>query len=119
MINNREWESLEDLAFHMRLGRPLSDYKTNPQHVKAARMLESMGYVVRGGDSIDFIKATNKGGVMPLPNADEELINIDAYLDALTSTFAQIAEPMDINLNFVRTSEGELKREYKLSDFMV
>lgn len=111
-IKDKKWDSLDELAFHMRLTMSLDQYKVNSQHVKAARMLRESGHRVGMGDVIHFIKATNKEGVMPLAEADPELVNVDAYVDALRSVFVQILEPMDIDF------DGEIMGRTNLDMFM-
>ncbi len=41
-LKNKEFK-IDEVAFQMQLGKPLKAYDTNPQHVKAARMLVEMG----------------------------------------------------------------------------
>ena len=54
MIKKREFK-IDEVAFQMQLGKPLKAYDTNPQHVKAGRMLEEMGYEIDQGDIDDTV----------------------------------------------------------------
>lgn len=117
-IVKRKWDNLDDLAYHMRMGRDIDDYKVNSQHVKAARILAEHGYDVRAGDDIHFIKTTTEEGVEPLQYANEENVDLDSYLEALSSTFEQITDCMDIDIEVIRVGGTELKKETRLSEFM-
>lgn len=105
-LRDKEWENMKELAFHTRLGRHPNSYETNPQHVKAARMLMELGHDVRGGDTVHYVKTTNLGGVMPLVDADPNFINVDAYVDQLESVFAQLLEPLQIDFGSDVTGLG-------------
>jgi len=118
-INNRSWEKNEDLAFHVRLGKNVDQYDTNPQHVKIAKMLIAEGYPVKGGDSMSFLKSTTEEGVMPTKIAKRELVNVDKYLKQVQSVFEQIVEPMELDITVERMGEGKLVRPTSLSYFMI
>jgi len=96
-IKNRKWEDVSELAFHTRLSRDPDSYETNPQHVKAAKMLRELGHEVRGGDLIHYIKATNEDGVMPVFDTDSEMVDTDAYIEQLRSVFDQVTEVLGID----------------------
>ena len=54
----------DDLVFSVRLGKRLLEYRTNPQHVQAAKMLVEQGISVDAGDTIQYV--VTKDGVKPL-----------------------------------------------------
>ena len=96
-IKNKQWDSMEQLAYNVRLSRAVDQYAVNAQHVKVAKMLQEMGQEVRGGDNVEFIKATTEEGVMPLLGANPEFVDIDNYLAELGTTMIQLLDPMDIS----------------------
>jgi DNA polymerase I len=99
-LKRREWTNLDDLAFHMQLGKKMEDYVKNiPQHVKAARQLEREGYVLEAGSIISFIKANNPDGVVPLELARNIDVDVKKYTEFLRSTFEQILEPLEIDFD--------------------
>jgi len=110
-IKDGEWDELEDLKFSTRLGKPIEDYDTNPQHVKAARMLQELGQPIAGGEIVEYIKANTEGGVVPLMVATNDVVDIDKYLEQLQTIFIQILEPMEIDWG------SEIVGETKLTDF--
>jgi len=95
-IWNREWENLDELAFHTRLSMNIDQYKVNAQHVKAARKLQDSGYSIKAGDMVHYIKTTTDDGVEPLISATNEQVDIKIYLEQLESVAAQFMEPMGI-----------------------
>jgi len=122
-IKDRKWESLKELAFHNRLGRPLKDYDTNPQHVKAARKLEAAGFTVIDGSMINYIKTTAKDGVSPLELAKDAEVNVHEYISALQGVMEQILDPMGIDFRSEIAGETSLdmffgKSDSLLSDFL-
>lgn len=54
----------DNLVFSVRLGKRLLEYRTNPQHVQAAKMLVEQGINVNIGDTIQYV--VTKDGVKPL-----------------------------------------------------
>ena len=61
---------LADLAFHVMISKAPSEYvKTIPQHIRAAKLLESIREVKKG-DIIDYVKIINKPGVKPVELQD-------------------------------------------------
>jgi len=123
-LKNREFTNMEELAFRMRLSRNLDQYVVNSQHVKAGRMLADMGFEIRAGDFIDFIKTTTDQGVLPVQLAKPKDVNLKAYLGQLQSVFDQILEPMD--MDFEQDIAGKMtldsytghRESILLSDFM-
>ncbi len=92
--------SLEDLAFRTMLTRNLDSYKkTTPQHVKVARMLESMGKRVVAGQVIRYVKVRGRDGVMPLELANKSQIDKEKYLEIMRTTFEQILDSLDMDFD--------------------
>ncbi|MDG6222628.1 MAG: DNA-directed DNA polymerase I [Candidatus Bathyarchaeota archaeon] len=96
-LKKRKWgETPDDLAFHVVLGKPLADYKkTTPQHVKAGRELEKMGYELKTGDLISYVKVMK--GVKPVQIATNSEVDVDKYVSYLQSTFDQILDALGLD----------------------
>jgi len=93
-LKRREWESLDDLAFHVVLGEDLEHYtKTTPQHVKAAKMMKD----IRAGDLISFVKTTREPHVKPVELATKNEIDVDKYIAYLHSTFDQVLDALGLD----------------------
>ncbi|EPA06634.1 hypothetical protein [Candidatus Nitrosarchaeum limnium] len=74
-----------------------SEYvKTVPQHIRAARLLESIREVKKG-DKISYVKIINKPGVKPLEMAKKEEIDSKKYMEFMESTLDQITSSMDLD----------------------
>ncbi len=72
---------LEDLAFNVMLSKAPSEYvKTIPQHIRAAKQLESIREIKRG-DRIAYIKTLNKPGVKPVELAKKEEMDSKKYME--------------------------------------
>jgi len=112
-LKQRRWgETPEELAFHVVLGKPLKEYKkTTPQHVKAARLLNEMGYDMKAGDLISFVKVMNDPRVKPVQIASNSEIDVDKYVAHLQSTFDQILDALGLDFE-------EIIGLTKLSRFM-
>ncbi|MEM0006602.1 MAG: DNA-directed DNA polymerase I, partial [Ignisphaera sp.] len=83
--------TLDEVAFHMGLSKPLSEYKkTTPQHVKAALMLQRYNVNISPGDVITFVKVKSKDGVKPIQLAKISEIDTQKYLEAMVSTLEQL-----------------------------
>jgi DNA polymerase I len=92
--------SLEDLAFGIELTKDLGDYKkTTPQHVKAAKQLQSNGADVKAGDIIYFVKVKGPTGVRPIKQANVNEIDVEKYKDQLRSTFEQVLDALGIEFH--------------------
>ncbi|NVM56300.1 MAG: DNA mismatch repair protein MutH, partial [Candidatus Helarchaeota archaeon] len=89
---------VEDLAFRMTLSRDLNRYtKTIPQHVRAARLLESKLHKKLGsGDIIRFVKTKGPVGVLPVELAKVTDVSVKKYKQQLESTFDQVLDAMGI-----------------------
>jgi DNA polymerase I len=96
-LKQRRWgETPEELAFHVVLGKPPSAYtKTTPQHVKAALMLEKLGYKMTAGDLITYVKVVK--GVKPMQLASNSEVDVDKYVAYLHSTFDQILDALGLD----------------------
>ncbi len=112
-LKQRRWgETPEELAFHVVLGKPLKEYKkTTPQHVKAARLLNEMGYDMKVGDLISFVKVVKEPRVKPVQIASNSEIDVDKYVAYLQSTFDQILDALGLDFE-------EIIGLTKLSRFM-
>ena len=96
-LKQRRWgETPEELSFHVVLGKPLEAYtKTTPQHVKAALMLKQIGYEMKAGDLINYVKVLK--GVKPVQIASNSEIDVDKYVAYLQSTFDQILDALGLD----------------------
>ena len=92
---------LEDLTFNVMLSKAPSEYvKTIPQHIRAAKQLESIKELKKG-DKISFIKTLNKPGVKPIELAKKEEIDSKKYMEFLESTLEQITASMDLDFDTI------------------
>lgn len=90
---------LQDLTFNVMLSKAPSEYvKTIPQHIRAAKQLESIREIKKG-DKISFIKILNKPGVKPVELAKKEEIDSKKYMEFLESTLEQITSSMDLDFD--------------------
>ena len=98
-LKRREY-SLEDLAFHVVLGKIPEGYsKTTPQHVKAARLLQARGYETKAGDLISFVKTTREPHVKPIQLASKDEVDVSKYVGYVRSTFSQLLEPIGLDFD--------------------
>jgi len=92
---------LEELTFNVMLSKAPSEYvKTIPQHIRAAKQLESIREIKKG-DRISFIKILNKPGVKPVELAKKEEIDVKKYMEFLESTLEQITSSMDLDFDTI------------------
>ena len=78
------------------MGKPPESYiKTTPQHVKAALMLKQIGYDMKAGDLISYVKVLK--GVKPVQIATNSEIDVDKYVSYLQSTFDQILDALGLD----------------------
>jgi DNA polymerase I len=99
-LKRREWESLNELAFHVVLGEDLHRYtKTTPQHVKAAKILEKNGVEIRAGDLISFVKTIREPHVKPVELATKNEVDVDKYIAYLHSTFDQVLDALGLSFD--------------------
>jgi DNA polymerase I len=95
-IKEREFK-IDEVAFQMQLGKPLKAYDTNPQHVKAGRMLEEMGYEIDQGDIIKYV--VTKEDVLPAIVAKPKDVDVKKYEAYLEGTFEQLLDALDMNFD--------------------
>jgi DNA polymerase I len=92
---------LQDLTFNVMLSKAPSEYvKTIPQHIRAAKQLESIREIKKG-DKISFIKILNKPGVKPVELAKKEEMDSKKYMEFLESTLEQITSSMDLDFDTI------------------
>jgi len=92
---------LEDLTFNVMLSKSPSEYvKTIPQHIRAAKQLETIREVKRG-DKISFVKILNKPGVKPVEMAKKEEIDSKKYMEFMEATLEQITSSMDLDFDVI------------------
>jgi len=97
-LKRREWQTMDDLAFHVVLGEELEHYtKTTPQHVKAAKILKQNGMDLRAGDLISFVKTTKEPHVKPVGLATKSEIDVEKYMAYLQSTFDQVLDALGLD----------------------
>jgi len=96
-LKRREWQNIYDLAFHVVLGEtPRAYTKTTPQHVKAAKILEQQGRILKAGDLVSFVKTTKEPHVKPVELASDKDIDVDKYVGYLHSTFDQVLDALGL-----------------------
>jgi DNA polymerase I len=95
-LKNKNFK-IEEVAFQMQLGKPLKAYDTNPQHVKAARMLVEMGHEIAQGDIIRYV--VTKNDVKPSIIAETKDVDIKKYEEYLESTFEQLLDALDMSFD--------------------
>ena len=92
---------IQDLTFNVMLSKAISEYtKTIPQHVRAAKQLESTREIKKG-DIISYIKIQNKPGVKPAELAKKEEIDSKKYMEFLESTLEQITSSMNLDFDTI------------------
>ncbi len=88
---------LNELAFNVMISKAPSEYvKTVPQHIRAAKLLESTREIKKG-DIISYVKIINKPGVKPVEMARSDEIDSTKYMEFMESTFDQILSSMDLD----------------------
>lgn len=89
--------TIDEVAFQMQLGKNLSSYDTNPQHVKAGRMLKEIGHEIVAGDIINYV--VTKDDVLPAELAKPGDVDVKKYEEYLESTFEQLLDALDMNFD--------------------
>lgn len=106
-IDNREY-SLDKLAFHTQLTKPISEYtKTTPQHVQAAKELKQRGEPIQPGQIISYVKT--KGGVEPLKFADPKYVNWEKYLEFAETAFDQLLDAFGLSFEKIKREAKGIK----------
>jgi DNA polymerase I len=95
-LKMRDFE-IGDVAFRMMLGKDVEGYDTNPQHVKAAKMLQETGVELKEGDLISYV--VTKDGVKPVQIASKKDVDIPKYEEYLEATFEQILDALDMSFD--------------------
>jgi len=92
---------LKDLAFNVMLSKAPRDYtKTVPQHIRAAKQLESIREIKKG-DIISYVKIVNKPGVKPIEMARKSEIDPSKYMEFMESTLDQLTSSMDLDFDTI------------------
>ena len=92
---------LTELAFNVMLNKAPNDYtKTIPQHIRAAKQLESIREIKKG-EIISYVKILNKPGVRPVELARQSEIDSSKYLEFMESTLDQITSSMDLDFDTI------------------
>ena len=90
---------LNDLAFNVMLSKAPAEYtKTIPQHIRAAKQLESIREIKKG-DIISYVKILNKPGVKPIEIAKTSEIDSSKYMEFMESTLDQLTSSMDLDFD--------------------
>lgn len=95
-LKNREFQ-INEVAFSMMMGKSVEGYDTNPQHVKAAKMLVEQGHEIREGDIISYV--VTRDGVKPVQIANKKDVDINKYEEYLETTFEQILDALDMSFD--------------------
>jgi len=92
---------LQDLAFNVMISKAPRDYtKTIPQHIRAAKQLESIREIKKG-DIISYVKILNKPGVRPVEMARKSEIDTSKYMEFMESTLDQLTSSMDLDYDTI------------------
>ena len=92
---------LSELAFNVMLSKSLNEYtKTIPQHIRAAKQLESVREIKKG-DKISYVKIINKPGVRPIELAKQSEIDSSKYMEFMQSTLDQITSSMNMDFDTI------------------
>jgi DNA polymerase I len=99
-LKRREWKRIDDLAFNVVLGEaPDRYFKTIPQHVRAAKILQDKKYELKAGDLISFVKVVKEPHVKPVQLASNGEIDVEKYIGYLHSTFDQVLDALGLDFN--------------------
>jgi DNA polymerase I len=93
-LQDRKFD-IKEVAFSVQLGKSLRSYETNPQHVKAAKMLEEQGFEIKEGDLISYV--VTKEDVKPVQTAHIRDVDISKYEEYLEGTFKQLLDALEMN----------------------
>ena len=92
---------LDQLAFNVMISKSPSEYiKTVPQHIRAAKLLESIREIKKG-DIISYVKILNKPGVKPVELARSDEVDSKKYMEFMESTLDQITSSMDLDFDTI------------------
>ena len=92
---------LSELAFNVMISKAPSEYvKTVPQHIRAAKQLETIREIKKG-DIISYVKILNKPGVKPVEMARQDEVDSSKYMEFMESTLEQITSSMDLDFDTI------------------
>jgi len=92
---------LKDLSFNVNLSKAPKEYtKTVPQHIRAAKQLESIREIKKG-DKISYVKILNKPGVRPVEMARQSEIDPSKYMEFMERTLDQLTSSMDLDFDTI------------------
>jgi len=92
---------LKDLAFNVMISKAPSEYiKTVPQHIRAAKLLESIREIKKG-DIISYVKILNKPGVKPVEMVRQDEVDSKKYMEFMESTLDQITSSMGLDFDTI------------------
>ena len=92
---------LVDLAFNVMISKAPSEYiKTVPQHIRAAKLLESIREIKKG-DIISYVKILNKPGVKPVEMAKQDEVDSKKYMEFMESTLDQITSSLGLDFDTI------------------
>ncbi len=92
---------LNELTFNVTLSKAPAEYvKTIPQHIRAAKQLETTREIKKG-DKISYVKILNKPGVKPVELARQDEIDSKKYMEFMESTLEQITSSMDLDFDTI------------------
>ena len=92
---------LQDMAFKVMLSKALNEYtKTIPQHIRAAKQLESIREIKKG-DIISYVKILNKPGVKPIEMARKSEVDSSKYMEFMESVLDQLTSSMDLDFDTI------------------
>ena len=92
---------LSELAFNVMISKAPKEYvKTIPQHIRAARQLESIREIKKG-EIISYVKIINKPGVRPVELARQNEIDSSKYMEFMENTLSQITSSMDLDFDTI------------------
>jgi DNA polymerase I len=97
-LKNKEFD-LREIAFNVMMGQSLRGYETNPQHVKAAKLLEERGIKLGAGDVISYVVTQDIVGVKPIQLASKKDVAVAKYIEYLRSMFEQILDALDLSFD--------------------
>ena len=92
---------LSELAFNVMISKAPKEYvKTVPQHIRAARQLESIREIKKG-EIISYVKIINKPGVRPVELARQNEIDSSKYMEFMENTLNQITSSMGLDFDTI------------------
>jgi DNA polymerase I len=96
-LKTRNFGDMENLAFHVTASKDIDQYDSDPQHIKAAKLLQRAGYDIGEGSDISFVKTKDKLKVKPTKLAKPDDIDVSKYTEYLKNTFIQVLEPLGLD----------------------